>query len=301
MAENLEDGLEEDFISRKDLRDQIDAEVKRISNLFRFVLKYQRHFQPSGVEFSGLRQYLPSDDASRIDWKNSAGKPDLYVKQYEEDLQMDAFIMLDASSTMEFGTAEKLKSEYTAVVAAAIAYASIDAGIDVGLGMWGDNDVFLTPGGGNKQYNRFLDELSKFENYGGTFDLEDAMNDVIGQVKENTAIFLVSDFLEVEGEWKSKLTLANQKFRHFMAIMARDLRDYRLPSSGNFRFESMDGEQMVVNTSEVREEFNREAEKQEEEIEEKLKGTGSSFMKVDTRDNFSAEFAEFFDQDEGGW
>ncbi|MFB6190157.1 MAG: DUF58 domain-containing protein, partial [Candidatus Nanohaloarchaea archaeon] len=226
-----------------------------------------------------------------------------YVKQYEEDLQMDAFIMLDASSTMEFGTADKLKSEYSAVVAAAIAYASIDAGIDVGLGMWGGegDNLFLTPSGGDRQYNRFLDELSDFDNYGGTFEMEEAMNDVIGQVKENTAIFLVSDFLEVEGEWKSKVTLANKKFRHFMTIMVRDLRDYRLPDSGNFRFESMDGEQTVVNTSRIREEFNQRAEAREEEIEEKLSETGSSFMKVDTRDNFSAEFAEFFDQDQGEW
>jgi uncharacterized protein (DUF58 family) len=298
---DIDTNLEDDFVSREDLRDQIDAEVKRVSNLFRFVLKYQRHFQPSGVEFSGLRQYLPSDDASRIDWKNSAGKPDLYVKQYEEDLQMDAFIMLDASSTMEFGTAEKVKSEYSAVVAASIAYASIDAGIDVGLGMWGDDDVFLTPSGGDRQYNRFLDELSKFENYGGTFDMESAMNDVIGQVKENTAIFLVSDFLDVEDGWKSKVTLANKKFRHFMTIMVRDLRDYKLPDSGNFRFESMDGEQTVVNTSRVREEFNQRAQEREESIEEKLSETGSSFMKVDTRDSFSAEFAEFFDQDQGEW
>ncbi|MFB6213096.1 MAG: DUF58 domain-containing protein [Candidatus Nanohaloarchaea archaeon] len=299
--EDLEE-MEEEFISRRDLRDKMDAEVKRISNLFRFVLKYQRHFQPSGVEFSGLRQYLPSDDASRIDWKNSAGKPDLYVKQYEEDLNMDAFVMLDVSDTMEFGTADKLKSEYAAIVTAAIAYASVEAGIDVGMGMWGEESVFLEPSGGTRQYDRFLDELSEFDNYGGTFDLEDAMNDVIGKVKENTAIFLVSDFLETEGDWKTKVTLANKKFRHFMSVMVRDKRDYELPKSGNFRFESASGGgEMVVNTDRVREEFNEEARKQEEKLEEQLKGSGSSFMKVDTRDNFSAEFAEFFDQDQGEW
>ncbi len=293
----------EDYISRKEIRDELDAEVKRVSSLFRFVLKYQRHFQPSGVEFSGLRQYLPSDDASRIDWKNSAGKEDMYVKQYEEELDMDIFIVFDASDTMLFGTAEKLKSEYAAVVSAALAFASIEAGISVGFGMWSDGQqIFMTPQGGHDRYQRILDELTKQDNYGGTFNLENAINDVIGQIKENTAIFVVSDLLEVEGEWKSKVTLASMKFRHTMTIMVRDLRDYQLPDSGNIRFESADGmKQMVVDTGSVREDYNQEAQKQEKELEEKVEGAGSSFLKIDTRKKFSSRFAEFFDNDEGEW
>ena len=297
------DVLEDKFIDQRELRDSMDAEVKRISDLFRFVMKYQRHFQPSGVEFSGLRQYLPSDDASRIDWKNSAGKPDLFVKQYEEELDMDVYIVLDASRTMTFGTTEKLKSEYTAIVTAALAYASVDAGMDVGMGIYGEDKRIITPAGGTDQYDRFLDELTNLDNYGGKFNLEDALNDTIGQIKENTALFVISDFLELEGEdWKSKLTLCNMKFRHVMAIMARDLRDYELPDSGNFRFESPDGsEQQVVNTSKYKEKFNEEAKKQEQQMETKLTETGSSFLKIDTRDKFSASFAAFFDSDEGEW
>ncbi|MBC5793083.1 MAG: DUF58 domain-containing protein [Nanohaloarchaea archaeon] len=293
----------EDYISRKEIRDELDAEVKRVSSLFRFVLKYQRHFQPSGVEFSGLRQYLPSDDASRIDWKNSAGKEDLFVKQYEEELDMDIFIVFDASDTMLFGTAEKLKSEYAAVVSAALSFASIEAGINVGFGMWADGQqIFMTPQGGHDRYQRILDELTKQKNYGGSFNLENAINDVIGQIKENTAIFVVSDLIDVEGEWKSKVTLASMKFRHTMTIMVRDLRDYKLPDSGNIRFESADGmKQMVVDTGSVREKYNEEAQKQENAIEEKVEGAGSSFLKIDTRKKFSSRFAEFFDNDEGEW
>lgn len=293
---------QEDMISQQDLRNQMDAEVKRVSDLFRFILKFKRHFQPSGVEFSGLREYLPSDDASRIDWKNSAGTPDLYVDQYEEEINLDVFIILDASDTMLFGTAEKLKSEYSAVVAAAIAFASVDAGIDVGFGLWAEDEMIVNPAGGNDQYQRFLNELTKTENYGGEFNLENALNDVIGQIKENTAIFVISDFLEVEGDWKSKMTLASKKFRHVMSIMVRDLRDYEMPRSGNFRFQSPDGSlQAVFNTHSVKEEFDEKAEEQEERLEEKLTGGGASFLKIDTRDKFSAAFASFFDQSEGGW
>lgn len=293
----------DDLIEQEELRKSMDAEVKRVSDLFRFILKYKRQFQPSGVEFSGLRQYLPSDDASRIDWKISAGKPDLFVKQYDEEIDMDIFIVFDASDTMLFGTSDKLKSEYAAIVAAALSYASIEAGINAGIGIWGGegDPTILTPEGGEDQYQRVLNEVTTYDNYGGTFNIEETLTDVVGQIKDNTAIFIISDFLEVEGEWKAKMQLASNKFRHVLSVMVKDRRDYKLPETGNMRFESPHGEQMVVNTAKIAEDFNREAKKQEEKMQDKIEGGGSSFLKLDTRDNFSAKFAEYFDGAEGGW
>lgn len=293
---------EDDFYGKDDLTSKVDAQVKRVSEMFRFALKYKEQFQASGIEFSDLRQYMVTDDASRIDWKNSASTQDLYVKEYEEEHDMDVFIILDASDTMMFGTSEKLKSEYAGVVAAALAYASIDNGINAGFGMFGEDQITMTPEGGQAQYQKVLNEVIRFDNYGGTFNLEEALTTTVGQIKENTALFIVSDFMDVDGDWKAKMQIASEKFRHVMSIMVKDLRDYKLPDNGNMRFESPSGEkQMVVNTSKAREEYEKEAEKQEREVKSRIEGGGSSFVKVDTRDEFSAAFAEFFDQSGGGW
>ncbi len=293
---------EEDFYGKDDLTSKVDAQVKRVSEMFRFALKYKEQFQASGIEFSDLRQYMVTDDASRIDWKNSASTQDLYVKEYEEEHDMDVFIILDASDTMMFGTSEKLKSEYAGVVAAALAYASIDNGINAGFGMFGEDQITMTPEGGQAQYQKVLNEVTRFDNYGGTFNLEEALTTTVGQIKENTALFIVSDFIDVEGDWKAKMQIASEKFRHVMSIMVKDLRDYKLPENGNMRFESPSGEQqMVVNTSKAKEEYEKEAQKQEREVKSRIEGGGSSFVKVDTRDEFSAAFAEFFDQSGGGW
>jgi uncharacterized protein (DUF58 family) len=267
-----------------------------------FALKYQEQFQPSGIEFSDLRQYLPSDDASRIDWKNSAGKPELYVKEYEEEIDMDVFIVLDGSESMMFGTGEKLKSEYAAVISAALAYASIDMGVNVGFGIYADDELVMLPEGGQVQYQKILTEVTRFENYGGEFDLEHALDSVIGQVKENTSIFIISDFIDNKGDWKSKMLVASKKFRHVLNIMVRDLRDYKLPESGNIRFEDISGSgQMVANTSKIKEEFEEKAEEEEERIMDKVEAAGASIFKVDSRDNFSAKFAKYIDEEGGEW
>lgn len=289
-------------MSQSDIVDSIDAEVKRVSEFFRFILKYKQQFQPSGVEFSGLRQYVVTDDASRIDWKNSAGKPDLYVKQYEEEKNMDTFVLLDGSRTMQLGTAEKLKSEYASLVASTIAYASTDAGLDVGFAIYGGNEVIMNPDGGNAQYRQVLHEITKDENYGGKFNLEDSLNDVIAKIKDDTVVFIISDFLQVDGAWKSTVKVASEKFRHVMCIMVRDLRDYKLPEDGNVRLESPYGdEKTTVNTDKVREKYNELAEEQEAEIEQTIEEAGASFMKMDTREDFASKFASYFDEEGEKW
>ncbi|QGA80122.1 DUF58 domain-containing protein [Candidatus Nanohalobium constans] len=293
---------EEDFFETDDVVAEVDSEVKRVADTFRFALKYKEQFQASGIEFSDLRQYNTSDDASRIDWKNSAKSEDLFVKEYEEEKDMDVFIALDASNSMMFGTTDKMKSEYAAVVAAAIAYASTDAGIDVGFGLFGEDELYIAPGGGNAQYQRILHEVADFGNYGGDFNLEHALNSIIGQIKENTSVFIISDFIRPKGDWKSKMLVASKKFRHVMNVMVKDLRDYKLPDNGNMRFGDIStGEQLVVNTSKVKEEYNEEAQKREERIVNKVEGAGASIIKIDTRDQFSAKFAKYFDEAGEDW
>jgi uncharacterized protein (DUF58 family) len=172
----------------------------------------------------------------------------------------------------------------------------------VGIGLFGEDQTMITPRGGNKQYQIILDFLTDPENYGGEFNLEEAMDEAVGQIKENTAIFVISDFINVHGDWKTKVKLGSMKFRHVMSIMTRDLRDYRLPRAGSIRFESpTTGGKMVVHTDRVKDRFEEEADRQEERLEEKIKSGGSSFLKIDTRDKFSAAFAEFFDEDQGEW
>ena len=298
----MSDVRPEDFFGRDDLTQKVDTEVKKVADTFMFAMKYKEQFQASGIEFSDLRQYQTSDDASRIDWKNSAATEELYVKEYEEEKDLDVFIILDASDSMMFGTADKLKSEYAAIVAAALAYASIDMGINVGFGIYGDDDLVMLPDGGQAQYQKILTEVTRFDNYGGEFNLEDALDSVVGQIKENTSIFLISDFLGVKGDWKSKMLVASKKFRHVLNIMVRDLRDYKLPDAGNFRFEDISGDgQVVVNTSKVKEEFEEKVEKEEEKVINKIEAAGASVIRVDSRDNFSGKFAQYIDEEGGDW
>src|SRR6266567_2436350 len=74
------------------------------------------------VEFVQHREYVPGDDIRHIDWK-SYGRSERYtIKQYEQETNFAAHILLDASRSMLYGEGETNKLEYAKLLAASLAY-----------------------------------------------------------------------------------------------------------------------------------------------------------------------------------
>lgn len=74
------------------------------------------------IEFLQHRQYAPGDELRHIDWKVWAKQDRFYVKQYEEDTNLRATLVVDVSSSMKYGSGPLSKYEYGATVAASLAY-----------------------------------------------------------------------------------------------------------------------------------------------------------------------------------
>ena len=54
------------------------------------------------VEFAEHRQYMPGDELRYLDWKVYAKTDRYYIKQYEEETNLKAWVVLDASSSMRY-------------------------------------------------------------------------------------------------------------------------------------------------------------------------------------------------------
>ena len=54
------------------------------------------------VEFSEHRPYMPGDSLRNVDWKALGKTNRLYVKQYEEETNLKAYLLLDASGSLDF-------------------------------------------------------------------------------------------------------------------------------------------------------------------------------------------------------
>jgi len=74
------------------------------------------------IEFLQHRQYAPGDELRHIDWKVWAKQDRFYVKQFEEDTNLRATLVVDVSRSMSYGSGPLNKYEYGATVAASLAY-----------------------------------------------------------------------------------------------------------------------------------------------------------------------------------
>ena len=70
---------------------------------------YRTHFYGSGIDFADLRTYTPEDDVRHIDWNVTARLDEPYVRQYTEDRELTAWLLLDRSRSMEFGPRDRGK------------------------------------------------------------------------------------------------------------------------------------------------------------------------------------------------
>src|ERR671939_1568990 len=87
------------------------------------------------VEFAEHREYVPGDEIRHIDWK-AYGKTDRYfIKEYEEETNLKAYLLVDASGSMAYRGKTASKFEYAQYIAASLAYLMLHQRDAVGLAL----------------------------------------------------------------------------------------------------------------------------------------------------------------------
>lgn len=93
------------------------------------------------VEFAEHRQYRPGDEIRRLDWKVFARSEKYYIKQFEEETNLRAMLVVDSSASMKYASKGNIsKYEYATYLAASLAYLLINQRDAVGLSLY-DTDI----------------------------------------------------------------------------------------------------------------------------------------------------------------
>src|SRR5436305_9352533 len=105
-----------------------------------------------GGEFAQHRQYYPGDEIRHIDWR-AFGKTDrYYIKEHEEETNLRAYLLVDASGSMGYRGRGVSKFQYAQYVAASLAYLMLHQRDAVGLALYDDRlRSYLPPRNHSKQ------------------------------------------------------------------------------------------------------------------------------------------------------
>ena len=222
--------------------------------------EYHSVFKGRGVEFSEVRQYQIGDDIRTIDWNVTARYGEPFVKVFEEERELTVILMVDASSSGEFGTVELMKGEIAVEICALLAFSAIKNNDNVGLLIFTDKvEKFVPPRKGKSHVLRVLRELLYFRPEDRRTDIRTALDYLNRVVRRRSVVFLVSDFLSPN--YEKALRIANRK-HDVVAIQVVDPRETELPEVGYIELEDAEtGEITLLDTGreEVRAVFARRA------------------------------------------
>lgn len=220
--------------------------------------EYHSVFKGRGMEFSEVREYQIGDDIRTIDWNVTARYGHPYVKVFEEERELTVMLLVDVSSSGEFGTFERMKGEIAIEICALLAFSAIKNNDKVGLIIFTDKvEKFVPPRKGKSHVLRVLRELLYFKPENRRTDIGLALEYLSRIIQRRSVVFLVSDFLS--GDYERALRIANKK-HDIVAVHIVDPRELDLPAIGYIEFEDAEtGEQILIDTSdrEVRKLFTK--------------------------------------------
>lgn len=166
------------------------------------------------VEFAEHKEYAPGDDVRRIDWKAYGKFDKYYVKRFEQETNLRAWLVVDASGSMGFrGDERRLgKLEYASALAASLAYLLVRQQDAAGLVVV-DREVVksVAPRAAATHLTALVDTLAALEPRGGT-RLGAAVDFLVERAPRRSSVIVFSDLLDPDdGVLKALAQLRRRK------------------------------------------------------------------------------------------
>ena len=104
------------------------AKIGNLELIAKFVVEgfisglHKSPYHGFSVEFAQYRQYMPGDDIKHLDWKAYGRTNRYYIKQFEEETNLNCYLLLDTSESMNYGSGDLTKLQYASYLIASIAY-----------------------------------------------------------------------------------------------------------------------------------------------------------------------------------
>ncbi len=210
--------------------------------------EYHSVFRGRGMEFSEVREYQIGDDIRTIDWNVSARMGHPFVKVFEEERELTVMLLVDVSSSGNFGTVNRMKGEIAIEICALLAFSAIKNNDKVGLIIFTDQiEKFVPPKKGKTHVLRVLRELLYHKPKGRKTDIALALEYLSRVINRRAVVFLASDF--ISENYQKAMQIANKR-HDLVAITITDPREIELPNVGIIELEDAEtGEVVLLDTT----------------------------------------------------
>jgi uncharacterized protein (DUF58 family) len=237
-------GPDKKFLDPKTL-----TKISRLDIIARLVVEgfvtglHRSPYHGFSVEFAEHREYVPGDDIKHIDWKVFGRSDRYFIKQYEEETNLTATILVDGSESMRYGSSEDTpnKLDYACYIAASLAYLILRQRDSVGLVTF-DQKIrrFIPPGSSPSHRNLVLDALTQIEPQERT-GLGGVLHSMAERCRRKGLIILISDLFDDPSEILAGLRHFRHRRHEVIVFHVMDHAERTFPFEQMTKFKGLEG------------------------------------------------------------
>lgn len=264
---------------------------------------YHSVFKGSGMNFEEVRAYVPGDDIRSIDWNVTARTGELHIKKFTEERELTIMLLIDISSSGDFGSGTGSKRELMAELGSLLAFSAVRNNDKVGLILFTDHvELYVPAKKGRSHILRVIREILFFKAQSMGTDICIPL-DFLNRIKKRRCVaFLISDFClpglfqESLEQLQPKLKITNRR-HDLVAVHVSDPHEMELPDVGWIHLEDSEtGQQIELNTSDnrVRLKFADLAKTRKSALYQMIRGSGVDLLELSTNHAYLPALLGFF-------
>jgi len=236
------------------------------------------------VEFAEHRQYMPGDNIRDIDWKVYAKSDRFYIKQYEEETNLKAYLLMDCSASMAYHSDDRItKLDYAGLLAGSLSYMMLRQRDAVGLVTF-DEKIrrYIPPRSKSGHLHVLLNEVAA-QQPSDTTDIAQTLHKMADRIKRRGLVIIMSDLLDEA----AKIISGLKHFRYdrhevivFHILDPRE-RDFAFPREAIFK-DMETGEEITTLPYQIKKHYATQVRTFSDEIASACRQSNIDYHPIDT-------------------
>jgi uncharacterized protein (DUF58 family) len=285
-----------DILSSRQLQTFRKLELTARSVVEGFVTGLHRSpYKGYAVEFAEHRQYMPGDDFKHIDWKLMGKRDRYYVKQYEEDSSLRAYLVVDTSGSMGYKSGKHTKLDYARWIAAVFSHVLLQQNDGVGLITCDSKLNSYLPARNTLSHLRNLTRILRDTRPGEDTGLGNVLHTLATLIKRRALVIIISDFFDSVDEIRLALNHFAHKHHEVILYQVLDRHELNFPFSRLTRFDSLENSyhRVTVEPERLREEYQSQFKDHQRQLQKTCHDLHMDLAKMVTDEPFEENIAKY--------
>jgi uncharacterized protein (DUF58 family) len=247
------------------------------------------------VEFAEHRQYMAGDEIRHVDWKIYGRTDRYYIKQFEEETNLKAYIVLDGSGSMAYASEGRLsKLEYASYVAAALAQLLVQQRDAVGFVHYDEALRTYMPPHATKSYLREILRALHAVKPGNRTKTASTLHEVAERIKRRGLVILLSDLFDDPKEVMTALKHFRHKKNEVIVMQVLDPLERSFAFDRDAVFRDMEtGEKITTQPWHIQQSYREEMRKFLDSYKRECRQNNIEYILLDTTTPFDVALFEF--------